>query len=109
MTKTSKQWNKVYNSLTRGDQSWAPDDVVALIQWVPELTRTLMPVILREGLETNSTVDVTQTDRLDETDSDEDEWAKLAMWSDLYIFDYLTGNYDRVASMQVRTRTLVDM
>lgn len=102
MTKNSRQWNKVYNGLIRGDQAWAPNDVVALIQWVPDLTRTLMPVIIREGLETNSTAYATQAERLDETVADEQEWAKLAMWSDLFIYDYLTGNYDRVSSMQVR-------
>ena len=28
------------------------------------------------------------------------EAAELAQWSDLVVFDYLTANYDRVASMQ---------
>ena len=32
---------------------------------------------------------------------DEAVLADLVQWSDLIIFDYLTGNYDRVASMQV--------
>ena len=29
------------------------------------------------------------------------EAAELAQWSDLVIFDYITGNYDRVATMMV--------
>ena len=32
---------------------------------------------------------------------DEAVLADLVQWSDLIMFDYLTGNYDRVASMQV--------
>ena len=32
---------------------------------------------------------------------DETVLADLVQWSDLIMFDYLTGNYDRVASMQV--------
>ena len=34
-------------------------------------------------------------------DLDEHILSDLVQWSDLIMFDYLTGNYDRVASMQV--------
>ena len=34
-------------------------------------------------------------------DLDEAVLTQIVQWSDLIIFDYLTGNYDRVASMQV--------
>ena len=27
--------------------------------------------------------------------------SQVAQWSDLVVFDFLTGNYDRVSSMQV--------
>jgi len=32
----------------------------------------------------------------------EEEMATLIQWSDLIIFDYLTGNYDRVAGIMVK-------
>ena len=28
-------------------------------------------------------------------------FSQVAQWSDLVVFDFLTGNYDRVSSMQV--------
>ena len=30
-----------------------------------------------------------------------DDDDQVAQWSDLVVFDFLTGNYDRVSSMQV--------
>ena len=33
------------------------------------------------------------------TETEPDALEKLLQWSDLILFDYLTGNYDRVASM----------
>ena len=33
------------------------------------------------------------------TETEPDALEKLVQWSDLMLFDYLTGNYDRVASM----------
>ena len=38
---------------------------------------------------------------------DEDLLTELVQWSDLIVFDYLTGNYDRVASMQVSNDILL--
>ena len=44
---------------------------------------------------------VTQQQQLLLRDLSVSEAAELAQWSDLVIFDYITGNYDRVASMMV--------
>jgi hypothetical protein len=92
---------------------------VALIEWLPNLTKTTMPIVLRDFLTGSGPrktpdgsdrtpdvfglgkpLDVTSTKDL--TLLDENVLTQLVQWSDLIIFDYLTGNYDRVASMQVR-------
>ena len=36
------------------------------------------------------------------TGVDPDDLSDLVQWSDLIVFDFLTGNYDRVVSMMVR-------
>jgi hypothetical protein len=99
---------------------------VALIEWLPNLTKTTMPIVLRDFLTgsgprktpdgsgrtpdgSGRTPDVSGLGKpLDVTSTkdlsllDENVLTQLVQWSDLIIFDYLTGNYDRVASMQVR-------
>ena len=71
--------------------------ITALIQWIPDLTKATMPNILRETLlKSKKPLVASDVNHL----SDED-LITLAQWTDLIIFDYLTGNYDRVASMQV--------
>ena len=32
---------------------------------------------------------------------------QVAQWSDLVVFDFLTGNYDRVSSMQVNITIII--
>ena len=82
---------------------WPSDAVVALIEWLPNLTKTTMPIALRDFVTGDSNVkqplDVTSSKEL--ATLDENILTQLVQWSDLVIFDYLTGNYDRVASMQV--------
>ena len=93
-------------------EDWRLGSVVALIQWIPDLERSRMPAILREALKARTTIDVTYDIRAEKRDVtrasearlrdlDIKEAAEVAQWSDLVVFDYLTGNYDRVASMQV--------
>ena len=90
--------------------NWRLGSVVALIQWIPELTRDTMPQILREALLAHTTLDVTRDYAVHQQRGTRvselrylsvTQAAELAQWSDLVVFDYLTGNYDRVASMQV--------
>ena len=90
--------------------NWRLGSVVALIQWIPELTRDTMPQILREALLAHTTLDVTRDYAVHQQRGTRvselrylsvTQAAELAQWSDLGVFDYLTGNYDRVASMQV--------
>ena len=82
--------------------------MVALIEWLPDLTKTTMPYILLNKLkEQNSQITPITGIELEKLASNEHEGldeavlADLVQWSDLIMFDYLTGNYDRVASMQV--------
>ena len=82
---------------------WPSDAVVALIEWLPNLTKTTMPIALRDFVTGDSNVKqplgVTSSKEL--AALDDNILTQLVQWSDLVIFDYLTGNYDRVASMQV--------
>ena len=100
-------WRRVTEEVATSD--WRLGSVVALIQWMPSLERSRMPAILREALKARTTIDVTYDSRASRDvprvarlrDLDITEAAEVAQWSDLVVFDYLTGNYDRVASMQV--------
>ena len=82
--------------------------VVALIEWLPDLTKTTMPYLLLNKLKANEShpnpIDGPELERLSSNEQeglDENVLTELVQWSDLILFDYLTGNYDRVASMQV--------
>jgi hypothetical protein len=110
---SSPQWLGVLDELTRlasssseqSNTSWSEDSIVALIQWLPHLSKTTMPTLIRETLLNGKRT--INADTMKTADVDESDAANLAQWSDLIIFDYLTGNYDRVASMQVRIKNLV--
>ena len=103
-------WRSVTEDVASSD--WRLGSVVALIQWVPGLARSRMPDILREALTGRTTIDATYDSRASRDkprlarlgDLHIREAAEVAQWTDLVVFDYLTGNYDRVASMQVIIR-----
>ena len=87
------------------EQQWPKNSIVALIEWLPNLTKTTMPTMLRKqilrqksNIELYQPIDVTSSDL---SSMDETQLEQMVQWSDLIIFDYLTGNYDRMASMQV--------
>jgi len=103
--------------------SWRFGSVVALTSWKPHLVRTGMPAILRRALLARSTIDISSSSSVSSSDDSEKqtialeqlekeqsrsslndltlkEAAEVAQWSDLVVFDFLTGNYDRVSSMQ---------
>jgi len=84
---------------------WPADAIVALIEWVPDLTKTTLPLVLRHiltGVGNAHPMDYSSIK--DERGMDDHILGQLIQWSDLIIFDYLTGNYDRVAGMQVRRK-----
>ena len=110
-------WREAVSDIT--SSGWRLGSVVSLSQWVPGLARRAMPPILRAAITSASTLDLTHDSRVTQQqlrdsnvtqqqqqqlllrDLSVSEAAELAQWSDLVIFDYITGNYDRVASMMV--------
>ena len=90
----SNQWETI-------KPAWVPQNsIVALIQWVPKLTKTTMPSILRQRLLSRLQEPLDGNSEI-LPQLDQNQLEELVQWSDLIIFDYITGNYDRVASMQV--------
>eukprot|EP00094_Tigriopus_californicus_P001619 TCALIF_01566-PA protein Name:"Similar to Fjx1 Four-jointed box protein 1 (Mus musculus)" AED:0.11 eAED:0.11 QI:0/0.66/0.5/1/0.66/0.5/4/214/472 len=90
-----------WDGVRQGATNWTQTNtnkIVALIQWIPELTKVVIPPALREALDTKEALDIYKGEKFQ--DLDEEEMGELVQWSDLIIFDFLTGNYDRVATMQ---------
>ena len=73
---------------------WKYGRTVALIEWVEDLARDHMPDILRRALLDKQTIDLTSSELT------VSQAGELADWSDLVVFDFITANYDRVASLQ---------
>ena len=92
----SNQWKSV------NEAEWKDGSIVALIQWIPQLTKTTMPSALRQRLVSRMLQEPLDVTSAALTQMDESQLEELVQWSDMIVFDYLTGNYDRVASMQVR-------
>ena len=103
-------WKSAMQDVTTSE--WRVGSIVAMIQWVDDLVRDKMPTILKQALLARTTLDVTSDDatysdvpsdvtKVNIRDLSVTEAAEMAQWSDLVVFDYLTANYDRVASMQV--------
>ena len=95
---SSTQWKNV------ADKEWLETSkIVALIEWVPKLEKIVLPTVLRQKLLANNSLPLREEDLLG---LDEDELIVLAQITDVIIFDYLTGNYDRIASMMVSENDL---
>lgn len=94
---TSRHWNNVDISSVE----WQDGKVVALIQWTPhmETTRSLVsiPKILLKTYQSKSVID---GKFLHNSTLNFNEIADLVQWSAMILFDYITGHYDRFASMQ---------
>ena len=94
-------WRGAMEDVTRA--GWRLGSMVAISQWIPHLVRTTMPPTLATALASHTTLDI--TDHSNEVTSlhhlNVQEAAELAQWSDLVVFDYITGTYDRGDSMQV--------
>ena len=80
---------------------WPSKAIVALIEWLPNLTKVIMPNVLRQKLlnanKGSIHIGSSVLPTMEETDIEH-----LVQWSDMLVYDYLTGNYDRVSSMLVR-------
>ena len=48
MQVSGSQWTEVKGEMESAE--WSPDAVVALIQWIPKLTKDTVPSVLREAL-----------------------------------------------------------
>ncbi|XP_054709913.1 four-jointed box protein 1-like [Uloborus diversus] len=77
--------------------NWETNTTVALIQWIENLERDKMPSMLLSSLVNKTCLSANSASLLT---LPVDKLEELLQWSDLIIFDYITGNYDRVASMQ---------
>lgn len=88
-------WRDVWNeSLSK---EWESNTSVALIEWIDDLQRDRMPALILDSLISNTSLHSDDW-RLKKLSSR--QLIELMQWSDMLVFDYLTGNYDRVASMQ---------
>ncbi|KAM8939651.1 four-jointed box protein 1 [Pelodytes ibericus] len=85
----SAQWGAVQADLL--STGWTPGSIVSFTPWVQNLSAVLPPPALRaEDGQLRPLQDELGPDRLDS--------VELAQWGDLIIFDYLTGNFDRLVS-----------
>ncbi|XP_022255224.1 extracellular serine/threonine protein kinase four-jointed-like isoform X2 [Limulus polyphemus] len=87
-----EQWKKRNVSSFLSRSGWTLNSTVALIQWVNHLERERMPKILLHALEKQQTI---SRKTLELRNLSTEQIVELAQWSDLIIFDYVTGNYDR--------------
>ena len=94
-------WRDAMEDVTRSE--WRLGSMVSIAQWIPHLTGDTMPSILVSALASHTTIDTSEHNdvTLSLHHLSVGEAAQLAQWSDLLVFDYLTGNDDRGASMQV--------
>ena len=106
MQTNSSQWNKFTNSYK---EKWTgvkkgESALVAFIEWLPNLDRTMMPNILFQKLQANESkpnpLDGLELNRLPKSEL-KHSLIDLVQWSDLIIFDYLIGHYDRAAVIKV--------
>ncbi|XP_046558586.1 LOW QUALITY PROTEIN: four-jointed box protein 1-like [Haliotis rubra] len=80
---------------------WGNNQYVALIQWIDNMNsrraHVQMPPTILEAYRTGGIVN---SDIIAEKKLSAVALSDIVQWGAMVIFDYLTGNYDRVASMQ---------
>ncbi|KAH3857751.1 hypothetical protein DPMN_100366 [Dreissena polymorpha] len=97
---TSKLWKAVnIRSL-----DWQENRTVALIQWVDNInnrgSKSYMPRLILEAFRTGKPVTGWEIEQLKDLYKNPYQLTDIVQWGTMIIFDYLTANYDRVASMQ---------
>ncbi|GAB6021411.1 Four-jointed box protein 1 [Chamberlinius hualienensis] len=96
--RTNAQWSYLSGGVTAFNAAgWQTNSTIALIRWVQDLERSQMPKLILSALKKGTAIS-SKNDLLDSMSTL--NLIELMQWSDLIVFDYLTGNYDRVASMQ---------
>ncbi|XP_061166823.1 four-jointed box protein 1-like [Saccostrea echinata] len=94
-TTVAGQWSK--RNLDR--LNWKENQLVALIQWIPNMdTYSSYVKIPKRILKAYQSGQPIRGVHLENATLQ--EVVELQQWGSLFLFDYLTGNYDRVASMQ---------
>ncbi|XP_033628838.1 four-jointed box protein 1-like [Asterias rubens] len=89
---TDSKWDAVRTNMTIADWSASGHQVV-FSQWIPKLAPALLPQVF---LKQSKRLHPRRVIGMDAADV-----AELVQWSELIIFDYLTGNMDRMVSMLV--------
>ncbi|XP_059831415.1 four-jointed box protein 1 [Hypanus sabinus] len=88
----AEQWLRVRREVQAAP--WADRPVVSLSEWIGNLSDVVSPPPLRAGAGARGL-----HPRVDElANVTEHQARELAQWSDLVLFDYLTANFDRLAS-----------
>ncbi|XP_022243466.1 uncharacterized protein LOC111086135 [Limulus polyphemus] len=87
-----QQWKNLNVSSTLLRSGWALNSTIALIQWIDYLERERMPEILIRALEKGEVISRKSPEL---RKLRKKQLVELAQWSDLIVFDYVTGNYDR--------------
>ncbi|XP_060694700.1 four-jointed box protein 1 [Hemiscyllium ocellatum] len=83
----AEQWLGVRRDVQ--DSQWADRPIVSLTEWISDLSDVVTPPSLRTAARTLSPSLDNVTSR---------ELMELVQWSDLILFDYVTANFDRLAS-----------
>ncbi|KAK3103387.1 hypothetical protein FSP39_018881 [Pinctada imbricata] len=95
----TRQWRNQAVNMTQ--MHWQNGKVVALIQWIPNLDSyssfARIPSLLLNAYQSNQSLTSMSLRSLTISKSD---LIDLIQWGSMIIFDYLTGHYDRFASMQ---------
>lgn len=76
------------------ESDWKEGSIVALTPWQEDLVRTQVPPVLRDIIAGSSG---------GPWDLSLEEAAQLAQWSDLLLFDYLTGRRTSLGKVGVQT------
>ncbi|XP_013407271.1 uncharacterized protein LOC106171460 [Lingula anatina] len=96
---TVSQWQQQRKQIQQAH--WKEGKIVAFIQWIDNLngerSRVKMPYCLLNAFTSHRVVD--RNSPFLQTLSTSG-LIHLLQWGEMIIFDYITGNYDRVASMQ---------
>ncbi|XP_053202618.1 extracellular serine/threonine protein kinase four-jointed-like [Panonychus citri] len=98
-------WNQVKSSLNSA--KWSTDKPVVVTRWIPDLIPAHIPMSLRRSSEptlhptNNDLLGDNLTKGFNESSVNLTYLTDLVQWSDLVIFDYLTGNLDRVVNNMV--------
>ncbi|XP_071099818.1 four-jointed box protein 1-like [Haliotis cracherodii] len=80
---------------------WGNNQYVALIQWIDNMNSRRAHVQMPQTiLEAYRAGDIVNSDTIAEKKLSAEALSDIVQWGAMVIFDYLTGNYDRVASMQ---------